>query len=74
MNAVITLCEQCGRTCPDGLPYCSFDCHCRAEGWDPDEIVTLTEEPPVPLCTICHKNAVDAEDGWDTCADCLARV
>jgi hypothetical protein len=68
---VLNLCSQCGRPCPEDLPYCSFDCHARAEGWDPDEIVELAEEPP--LCTVCHQNAVAAENGYDTCADCIAR-
>jgi hypothetical protein len=27
-----------------------------------------------PLCTVCHKNAVDAYNGYDTCADCIARM
>jgi hypothetical protein len=74
MNAILPRCEQCGGPCPDDLPYCSFKCHRRAEGRDPDETVTLTEEPPVPLCTICHHNTVNAEDGFDTCHDCMARV
>jgi hypothetical protein len=61
MNTTLTRCPECGRPCPDGLPYCSVACHCRAE------------ESPVYLCTICHKNSVDAEDGYDTCTDCLSR-
>ncbi len=63
------LCEVCALPCPEDLPYCSFDCHCRAEGWHPDEIVTLA-----PLCTICQQNSVDAENGYDTCAHCLGRA
>jgi hypothetical protein len=42
--------------------------------WDPDEIVKLTEEPPAPLCTVCHKNTADAHNGCDTCPDCIARM
>ena len=25
-------------------------------------------------CTICHKNTVDALNGFDTCEDCLQKV
>jgi hypothetical protein len=67
-------CAHCGRSCSDGSPFYSFDCHCAAEGWDPDEIVELTEEPPFPLCTVCHENPVDAANGYDTCLDCIARM
>lgn len=74
MKTMKLLCAHCGRPCPDGSPFCSFDCHCAAEGWDADEIVELTEEPPAPLCTVCHKNAVDAHNGYDTCPDCIARM
>lgn len=28
----------------------------------------------VYLCTVCRSNSVDAENGYDTCADCLMRV
>ncbi len=24
-------------------------------------------------CTVCHKNSVDFANGYDTCAECLAR-
>ncbi len=24
-------------------------------------------------CTVCHKNSVDSANGYDTCAECLAR-
>jgi hypothetical protein len=36
--------------------------------------VELTEEPPFPLCTVCHENPVDAANGYDTCLDCIARM
>jgi hypothetical protein len=38
-----------------------------------DVVVELTADPPVGLCTICHVNPVDAANGYDTCAECLAR-
>jgi hypothetical protein len=30
--------------------------------------------PSAYLCAACHRNPVAAEDGYDTCADCLSRV
>lgn len=42
--------------------------------WNLDDIVGLAEEPPVFLCTVCHVNAVDALNGYDTCDECQARA
>lgn len=31
------------------------------------------QKPVVHYCCICHKNIVDAENGFDTCNECLRR-
>ena len=67
-------CGLCGGPCADGSGVC-LGCDYPAE-WDddPDDLCVLTATPPVPLCTICHNNAVDAANGYDTCPDCFARM
>ena len=66
-------CSLCGGPCTDGSGVC-LACEWGENDWHPDEIVELTEEPPILLCTVCHKNAVDAHNGYDTCPDCIARM
>jgi len=73
MTNVALRCSLCGGPCSDGSGVC-LGCEMGANDWHPDEIVELTEEPPAPLCTVCHKNAVDAHNGYDTCPDCIARM
>lgn len=33
----------------------------------------LPATPPVYVCCLCLRNPVAAQDGFDTCAECLAR-
>ncbi len=55
----------------DGCGLMFADCDCRDEEWDSGP--EPTEPPGGWKCTVCHVNAVDALNGMDTCADCLAR-
>jgi len=32
------------------------------------------KEPKVYYCSVCHKNIVDAENGYDTCESCVNNV
>lgn len=32
------------------------------------------EESKGYLCSVCHKNPVDAENGYDTCPDCVSKI
>ena len=35
----------------------------------------VTKEPMKGyVCTICHQNPVDAENGYDTCPECLGKM
>jgi len=43
---------------------------------DADPVIDLNalgQAVDAVLCAICHRNAVDAENGCDTCSDCLRR-
>jgi hypothetical protein len=66
-------CGLCGGPCSDGSGVC-LGCELGGNGWYPDERIDLTAEPIAFLCTVCHQNAVDAANGYDTCAECIARM
>ena len=45
---------------------------CRqGSNWEP---VEAEKEIGVYYCSICHKNIVDAENGYDTCDTCLTNM
>lgn len=33
-----------------------------------------TLAPPRDLCTVCHENVVDVDNGFDTCPNCSSRI
>ena len=45
-----------------------------------DEFATHEPEAPAPsnhktyYCSVCHKVPVDAENGFDTCSDCVSKI
>lgn len=40
------------------------------------ELSALESEPAkgVYYCSVCHQNIVDAENGYDTCSDCVNKI
>lgn len=64
-------------------PECGEQCSCQNavvyEAADETKVDGCTHAclPPAPVtyyCAICKVNAVDAEDGYDTCEACLKRM
>ena len=43
------------------------DCTCINEGW-------TKKGGGVYYCSVCHQNIVDAENGYDTCSDCVNKI
>lgn len=63
--------SNCFHECPN----CNSRCNCSDQPCSCcKEQPRLTDECKVYYCTICHTNIVDAENGFDTCSDCLSEM
>ena len=73
-------CLGCGRTVeraegeklPEGDERCSHEWEPVEDDGDP-ALLLLQAEGRTYLCTVCHTSSVDALNGEDTCAECLAK-